>query len=417
MINITSLQDILALQEDYDIEFKKALGKDGKGKLPDDFFETYSAMANSYGGNVFLGIKEIDEGIELAGIKEPESIKKDLFDILNNKQKISANILKDENIEVLQFDDSYVIKIYIPQATRQQKPIYKGQNPLQGTYKRQYESDYKCNAEDIKRMMAEQIEDSRDNKVLKHYDFDDIDMSSFYAYRNIFKSNQPDHPFNEQNDIEFLKSIGGYKKDRETGDIGLTIAGLLMFGKANDIEDIFSYYNLDYQERPKAKTELRWVDRVTLDGTWSGNIFDFYRIVIKKLFVDLKVPFKLERDKREDDTLIHKAIRESFVNAIVHSDFTERSSILIVKRPDMFGFRNPGLMRIPIEVAIKGGDSDCRNRTLHKMFMLIGYGERAGSGIPKIYSGWNSQDWTKPLLYEKTEPEQTLLELRMIYLS
>ena len=78
--------------------------------------------------------------------------------------------------------------------------------------------------------------------------------------------------------------------------------------------------------------------------------------------------------------------------------------------------QNLGLMRIPIEVAIKGGDSDCRNRTLHKMFMLIGYGERAGSGIPKIYSGWNSQDWTKPLLYEKAEPEQTLLELRMINL-
>ena len=416
MINITSLQDILALKEDYDIEFKKALGKNGKGKLPDDFFETYSAMANSYGGNVFLGIKEIDEGIEVAGIKEPEPIKKDLFDILNNRQKISANILKDENIEVLLFDDSYVIKIHIPQATRQQKPIYKGQNPLQGTYKRQYEGDYKCNAEEIKRMLAEQVEDSRDNKVLKHYDFDDIDMSSFYAYRNIFKSNQPDHPFNEQSDIEFLKSIGGYKKDRETGNVGLTIAGLLMFGKANDIEDIFSYYVLDYQERPKAKTELRWIDRVTLDGTWSGNIFDFYRIVIKKLFADLKVPFKLEADKREDDTLIHKAIREAFVNAIVHSDFTGRSSVLIVKRPDMFGFRNPGLMRIPIDVAIKGGDSDCRNRTLHKMFMLIGYGERAGSGIPKIYSGWNSQDWTKPLLYEKSEPEQTLLELRMINL-
>ena len=418
MIEITSLQDILALKEDYDIEFKKALGKDGKGKLPEDFFETYCAMANSYGGNVFLGIKEIDRGIELSGIKEPEPIKKELFDILNNKQKISVNILKDNDVEVLQFDDNYVIKINIPQATRQQKPVYKGQNPLQGTYRRQYEGDYNCknDPEYIKRMMAEQIEDSRDSKVLKHYDMDDIDMSSFYAYRNIFKSNQPDHPFNEKSDLEFLKSIGGYRKDRETGDTGLSIAGLLMFGKSNDIEDIFPYYVLDYQERPKAKTELRWVDRVTIDGTWSGNIFDFYRIVIKKLFADLKVPFKLESDRREDDTLIHKAIRESFVNTIVHADFSGRSSILIVKRPDMFGFRNPGLMRIPIEVAIKGGDSDCRNRTLHKMFMLIGYGERAGSGIPKIYSGWNSQDWTKPLLHEKTEPEQTLLELRMINL-
>lgn len=50
------------------------------------------------------------------------------------------------------------------------------------------------------------------------------------------------------------------------------------------------------------------------------------------------------------------------------------------------------------------------------MFTLIGYSERAGSGIPKIYSGWNSQNWTKPLIYEKTEIEQTLVELRMINL-
>ena len=50
------------------------------------------------------------------------------------------------------------------------------------------------------------------------------------------------------------------------------------------------------------------------------------------------------------------------------------------------------------------------------MFLLIGLGERAGSGLPKIFSGWSSQHWSKPLLYEKQEPEQTLLELRMINL-
>ena len=48
------------------------------------------------------------------------------------------------------------------------------------------------------------------------------------------------------------------------------------------------------------------------------------------------------------------------------------------------------------------------------MFLMIGLGERAGSGVPKIYSGWESQDWRPPALYEKDEPEQTLLELRML---
>ena len=39
-------------------------------------------------------------------------------------------------------------------------------------------------------------------------------------------------------------------------------------------------------------------------------------------------------------------------------------------------------MRIPIEDALKGGQSDPRNPILHKMFSHLGYGERAGSGLP-----------------------------------
>jgi hypothetical protein len=62
---------------------------------------------------------------------------------------------------------------------------------------------------------------------------------------------------------------------------------------------------------------------------------------------------------------------------------------------------------------IRGGESDCRNRILHQMFLLIGLGERGGSGMPRIYGGWKSQHWRPPALTEKDEPEQTLLMLQM----
>ena len=88
-------------------------------------------------------------------------------------------------------------------------------------------------------------------------------------------------------------------------------------------------------------------------------------------------------------------------------------SVLVVKRPDMFGFRNPGLMRVPPEQAVVGGNSDCRNRRLQTMFQLVGYGDHAGSGVPKIYSNWAGQHWRRPSLYQITQPEQTLMELHM----
>ncbi|UXI01130.1 hypothetical protein [Photobacterium sp. TY1-4] len=184
-----------------------------------------------------------------------------------------------------------------------------------------------------------------------------------------------------------------------------------MFGNWEAITAAAPNYFVDYQERPEAKTELRWIDRVCPDGTWSGNLFDFYRRVYQKLTADLKVPFKLEQGQRKADTPVHIALREALVNCIVHADFSDRVSILVVKRPDMFGFRNPGLMRIPLEEVIAGGTSDCRNRLLHQMFLLIGLGERAGSGMPKIFSGWKSVNWRTPKLWEKMPPAQTLLEL------
>jgi len=417
MIIVTSKEDILALKESFEVEFKKATGKDGKGKLPNDLLETYSAMANTNGGNIFLGIEEKGESIEIIGIKNPDSVIKELFDILNNPQKISQNILKNEDVQILSIEQKNIIWIKLPRASRKQRPIYKGQNPLTGTYIRQGEGDYKCKPECVKRFLAEQIEDSRDSQVLKNFDLDDIELSTFYAYRNIFKSHKPDHPFIELNDIEFLRNIGGYGKNRETGDVGLTKAGLLMFGKQRAIEEVFPYYMVDYQERPRAVAERRWVDRIYPDGTWSGNIFDFYRKVIVKLYDNLKVPFSLKNAQRQEDTPIHQAIREALINALVHADYSERLSILIVKRPDMFGFRNPGLMRIPLEIAIRGGESDCRNRNIQKMFMLIGYAEKAGSGIPKIFQAWKKYNFAKPLLYEKNEHHpQTLLELRTINL-
>lgn len=109
------------------------------------------------------------------------------------------------------------------------------------------------------------------------------------------------------------------------------------------------------------------------------------------------------------------ALREALVNTIIHADYTGRASVLVVKRPDMFGFRNPGTMRVPIEIALQGGEPDCRNRLLAQMFRYINFGEQAGSGIPNILDGWKSQHWKVPFLHEATEPyEQTILELKMI---
>ncbi|MCD6534135.1 MAG: winged helix-turn-helix transcriptional regulator [Deltaproteobacteria bacterium] len=415
MITIRTLKDITTLSESVDLECKLAVGRDGKGQLPVDFWPTYSAFVNTRGGTVLLGIKEKQGRFSLHGVDEPERIISDLFNLVNNPNKVSTNLLTDHHVQVFTIAEKNLIQIDIPTAPRQQKPVYLNGNPLKGnTFRRLHAGDRPCDDETVKRMLAEQMEDSRDIRILPAFTLADLDSESLHAYRNMLASHRPEHPWTSMKDQDFLLAFGGYRHDRQTDDEGLTLAGLLMFGKWPAIQEGVPNYFVDYQEQPEDKTsETRWLDRVVPDGTWSGNLFDFFRKVSRKLVADLKVPFVLKGNFRQDDTLQHRALREALVNTLVHADHTGRASILVIKDPKGFRFRNPGLLRVPVEQALRGGESDCRNQTLQQMFLMINLGERAGSGLPKIRQAWEPEGGTLHL-FDSFEPyDQTRLEMTL----
>jgi ATP-dependent DNA helicase RecG len=387
-----TMDDVVLLAESADLECKAAQGANGKGELPADFWKSYSAMANAQGGVILLGVREKPRGVfRVVGLANVERVRKALWDNLHNPKQISINLLAEQHIHPVEVEDKTVLRVEIPRASRQQRPVHLGSNPFGGTFLRRHEGDYQADDETVRRMLAERVEDSRDERVLKGFDFADLDMDSVTAYRNRFSAIKPGHVWLDLALPEFLERIGAFGRNREEGYSGLRIAGLLMFGRAEVIRDALPNYMVDYQERPEPKTEKRWIDRLIPDGAWSGNVYDFFRRVYQKLIADLKVPFQLREGQRIEDTPVHEALREALVNTLIHADFSGRVSILVVKRPDMFGFRNPGLMRVPPALAVQGGTSDCRNRRLQTLFQLVGYGDHAGSGIPKIYRNWTGQ--------------------------
>ncbi|MDE8035559.1 putative DNA binding domain-containing protein [Actinobacillus equuli subsp. equuli] len=403
--------NIETLSENENIEFKLAIGKDSKGELPKDFWKSYSAMANTQGGWIILGVKESKDKFSLIGLSDIEKVKKELFNLLNNRDHISINLLTSENdVQKLEISDKKILAIHIPAAKRKQKPVYLTKNPFGNTYYRLHEGDRLCDDEMVKKMLAEQVNDTFDNEILsEHYSFEeDIDLDSLKAYRNRLSSHKPLHPYLDLDLFPFFQKIGGWRKDRTTGKEGITVAGLLMFGHFSSITAHFSHYFLDYRE----PSNNRWEERIVPDGTWSGNLYDFYRKVYQRLVSDLKIPFVLKQDQRIDDTPAHEAIREALVNTLVHADYSARTPILIEKYTDHLLFRNPGNLRLAKDEIMEGGIHDCRNALLHQMFLLIGFGEKAGSGMPKILKGCQFANWNFPVLNEKIEvPQFVSLEI------
>ena len=410
-------EELTELRENYQFEAKSAQGQNGNGEIPKDLWESYSAMANTDGGKILLGAKELKDGsLEFLGIHDIDRVQKDFWTTINNPQKVNKNILNDADLQVINCQEKDLILINIPRVSRTIKPIYIGQNPLTGTYLRYHDSDIKANEDIVKHFLADAINESNDTFIVEGFTMDDIDMDSLKAYRNIYKSTKLNHPWIELDDKEFLIQLGGYKKDRKNQTEGLTLAGLLMFGKFRSILDGVPNYLVDYQEQTE-NAEDRWIDRITTDGTWSGNLFEFSQKVYRKLTSELKVPFKLKDSfQRIDESNIHEAIREALINTLIHANYNGRIGIQVVKHPKGFSFRNPGLLRVSKIDAFKGGYSDCRNKTLQKMFQYIGMGEQAGSGFPKMLRAWMEQHWQYPYLEENTQLETTMLFMPTISL-
>ena len=408
--------DLLRYGERITLECKRA-----EGGIPNALWETYSSFANTNGGVILLGVEEHLKETEpekrytFCNLRNPEKMIKSFWDTINSK-KVSANLLLDENVGICQINECNVIWIEVPQADYRYRPVYLNENPLKGSYKRNYEGDYHCTEGEIKAMLRDASDFGIDGSLLEGFTMDDIDANTLRAYRIEYELHNPEHVWNGAEDKEFLRNLGGYTVDRLTKREGLTAAGLLMFGKGLAIRERFDNIRMDYIDQTNLTEESRWSDRLTYDGSWENNLYNFVKRVLPKLVSDIKRPFRLEGMSRQDDTAVHKAVREAIVNMVIHADYYSTGILKVVKQENGFFFSNPGNLKLPVRAIYEGGHSVARNPKIQNMFRMIGLGDNIGSGFPAILKAWGKEKWRQPDLYDDQELQQVELKLWTISL-
>jgi predicted HTH transcriptional regulator len=408
--------ELETLHEGWDFEAKRAGGRDGGGAVPTSFWDTYSAMANTEGGYIALGVRERGNRLELCGVPDPDRLVRQLFDQLNDRDKVSVNVIRREHVQLLRAGERSVVVVHVPRATRSQRPVYLGRDPFSaakhaGAYIRVHEGDRKLPEERVRRMFSDA--ESPDSQILENFVLGDFHAESVAAFRNLLSAQRRDHPFLREDNAGFLRAIRAWGRDRDRGHEGPTVGGLLMLGRESAIRDRFPGFLVTYQEVDENQAPgTRWVDRVYPDGTWNANLLEFYFKAIRKLHERLKVPFALDPDLfRRDETPVHEALREALVNALIHADYSGRSGVRIIRRARGFELINPGGLLIPAKQVWAGGTSEPRNETLHHLFTLLNLSERAGSGGPKIRDAWREQHWRPPSIWEDAELGETHLVL------
>ena len=387
--------------------------KSAKGGLPNSIWETYSSFANSYGGVIILGVAENKDGSwYTTGLTDERRLIKEFWDGINNKHKVSMNILSDNDVETYKEDKTgdIIVVIHVPRAKREMKPIYLNDDLLGSTFRRNWEGDYRCSVSEVKAMLRDQTEKTMDMKVIETLSIEQLNKETVKNYRNRHRYLNSEHPWNDLGDEQYLQRIGAADIG-EDEKLHPTAAGLLMFGDEWRIVREFPEYFLDYQEL--LDPQIRWTDRIySSTGDWSGNLFDFYFRVYNRITLDIKIPFQMSGGDRIEETPVHKAIREALANCLINTDYQSPRGVVIRKKSNELILENPGDIRVGKYQMRSGGESDPRNKSLMKMFNLIGIGERAGSGVPQLFEVWKKQGWLAPMIDERFgEAPRTILKL------
>lgn len=402
------VSDIERLVEGVGVEAKRA-----RGGLPRSVWETYSAFANTDGGVILLGVSE-DAAHRLAvtGVDDAGRMVRDFWNTVNDRGKVSANILSDADVAVRHTGAGDVVAITVPAARLYDRPVYVGPDPFSGSYRRNGDGDYRCDREEVVAMMRDSSLLPLDRQIVSRAGLDALSAESVAGYRKRFADMRPGHPWLRLGDEDFLLRVEAIGRDDADHVLRPTRAGLLFFGCEYEITREFPYYFLDYRECSSSGS--RWDDRVvSSDGTWSGNLYDFWGIVIGRLRGAVAHPFRLGGDMRRIDVNpMDAAVREALTNTLVHADYAVRRGTVIVRGPDRVEFSNPGGLRLSVDEVVHGGVSDTRNPTLMKMFGLIGAGEKAGSGFDVMRQGCDFAGVPYPELAVSRDPDRVSLVLR-----
>ena len=91
----------------------------------------------------------------IQGIEDAPKQKEDFWNTINGN-KVNINLLTDDDVKIVEDGSISLIVIHVPRADFNMRPVYVGENPYKGTYKRNHEGDYHATEHEIRGMIRDQ---------------------------------------------------------------------------------------------------------------------------------------------------------------------------------------------------------------------------------------------------------------------
>lgn len=369
--------------EDQNIEYKQA--------WRDEYLKWICGFANAQGGKIFIGI---DDDGKVTGVEDY----KKLMDEIPNKTVNHLGLVVDVNLR--RKSRKHYLEIDVPVSS---VPI-----SYHGAYHyRTGSTKQELRGTSLQEFLLKKIGRTWDDLTVSgKATLADLDEKAIsYFLQLALKSGRIPANADRYNTSELLENLELVNDGGE-----LRNATLLLFGKRPMKYFLSCYFKIG--RFGESNADLRFQDTV------EGNIFEMVDKVMERLKEKYLVSPISYNGLHRVETLEYPEVglREALLNAIVHKDYTDNSTIQLSVYDDKLILWNPGIL--PFDITIdelkKKHPSRPRNRYIADIFFRAGYIESWGRGIEKMVESFKKAGLPEPIFEELAGGLQVTL-LKDIY--
>lgn len=366
-----------------DLEWEDFEVKEAKAEVPKSSWETVSAFANSSGGWIVFGVKQIGKTFVIQGVSNPEKTEQDFLNTLRGDK---FNVPFAPKQAKYKFDGQTVLAFYIPVSNK--KPVYF--NTQTNTFIRRGSSDQRATREEIDAMFRDQTFGTKTSEIAPDTSRSSLHETSLKRYRDYMSRFNSGVSYNRYDEEEFLQKL----RIIENG--ACTYGGLLLLGKRDIIEKHFPDFRIDLLEIPGTSySDAKSRYSFRLDE--QENLWEYYFECFARLKQKVDVSFALSAEgfgQELSSGLV--AIREALVNMLMHADYFSPAHSRIRIFSNQIEFFNPGGLPKPLQELKDKDLSMPRNPIISKLFRMVKLSENAGFGFDKMESNWKEYNHTFP---------------------
>lgn len=377
-MSVDYLAILNTLDENERLEAKRA------SDIGPSVLETVCAFANEpglQGGTLLLGVVRDETDLfspyTVEGVDNPDQLGATLATQCREQFNVPVRV----QISPEKLGDKVVLVVTVPEAPPADKPVFlKSRGLPRGAFRRVGSIDQQCSEDDLLALYQGRQIESFDSSPVPDAAVEDFAEEAVADYRRTRAEANANAEELRWSDDELLESIGCVR--RVAGARVPTVAGVMLFGKAQALRRLYPMTRIDYIRVPGKEwvpDPERRFDSVEI----RDYMFRAIRRALSAVLDDLPKGFGLAEGaaQRTDRPLIpQRVLREGIVNAVMHRSYRSHSPIQIIRYSNRIEIRNAGhSLKSPEHLGEPG--SVPRNPRIAAVLLDTRFAETKGSGI------------------------------------